>query len=250
MEEVYDESKESIRSFLQDKPHVFQYLDSHVLIHREKFVVAWTRKWLHLGNVATSRVEGAHAVMKRWIGSSTADILTVFEMVEKSIISQENAIDVGPAQDRIFTSLFANEDLFANLVRRVSRHATALLVEQYRRLKRVTKEKSLLTCTKTFTGTMGLAFSHRIAKILASPVVLNSQHSRSFSIQHAPRAYSEATGASRASHSYPLSPRVGVRLPSMGSNSRAYAKLNAGWENLMVHNTRMRYIRRILSRSE
>ena len=167
-EEVYNQSKEDIRLFLQDKPHIFHYLESNVLLHREKFVVAWTRKWLHLGNAATSRVEGAHATMKRWIGSSTADILTVFEMVEKSIVAQVNAIDAGLAQDRIFTPVFANRGLFINLVRRVSRYAITLLVEQHQRVKRVTKDAPLLPCTNTFTGTMGLPCSHRIAKILQS----------------------------------------------------------------------------------
>ena len=171
-EEVYNQSKEDIRSLLQDKPQVFHYLESAVLIHREKFVVAWTRKWLHLGNAATSRAEGAHATMKRWIGSSTADILTVFEMVEKSITAQVNAINTGLAQDRIFTPVFANKDLSVNLIRRVSRHAITLLVEQYQRVKRVTKEAPLLPCTNTFTGAMGLPCSHRILEILKNKTTI------------------------------------------------------------------------------
>lgn len=167
-EEMYNQSKKDIRLFLQDKPHIFHYLESNVLVHRERFVVAWTRKWLHLGNAATSRVEGAHATMKRWIGSSKADILTVFEMVERSIVAQVNAIDAGLAQDRISTPVFANKDLFTNLIRRVSRYAITRLVEQYQRVKRVTKEAPLLPCTNTFTGTMGLPCSHRMVKILQS----------------------------------------------------------------------------------
>lgn len=118
---MYNQSKEDIRSFLQDKPQLFHYLESTVLIRRENFVVAWTRQWHHLGNAATSRVEGAHATMKRWIGSPTADILTVFEMVEKRITAQANAIDTSLARDRIFTPVFASKGLFANLIRHISR---------------------------------------------------------------------------------------------------------------------------------
>ena len=36
------------------------YLQDTWIPHHTKFIAAWTKQWLHLGNTTTSRVEGAH----------------------------------------------------------------------------------------------------------------------------------------------------------------------------------------------
>ena len=165
-EELYEQAKNQMETFLANKPHVFRYLDETWLIHREKFVVAWSRQWLHLGNAATSRVEGAHAALKHWITNSTADILSVFELVEKSVETQLNALSAALANDRVFIPVFPSKALFANIIRRVSRHAIVLLVKQHDKVKRATGRAPLKPCTNVFSTTMGLPCSHRISDIL------------------------------------------------------------------------------------
>ena len=58
-----------------------RYIEETWLIHKEKFIVAYTQKYLHLGNSATSRVEGSHAFLKKHIGASIVDMLLVFERI-------------------------------------------------------------------------------------------------------------------------------------------------------------------------
>ena len=41
-EDHYKQAKKQIEKFLEKKPHVFRYLNETWLVHREKFVVAWT----------------------------------------------------------------------------------------------------------------------------------------------------------------------------------------------------------------
>ena len=45
----------------------YAYLQSTWIPHNEKFILAWTKKVKHFGHVATSRVEGGHATLKKWI---------------------------------------------------------------------------------------------------------------------------------------------------------------------------------------
>ena len=49
----------------------YAYLHSTWIPHKEKFILAWTKKVKHFGHVATSRVEGGHAILKKWVAVST-----------------------------------------------------------------------------------------------------------------------------------------------------------------------------------
>jgi hypothetical protein len=189
-EKLYEQAKSQMEAFLADKQHVFRYLNETWLVHREKFVVAWSQEWLHLGNSATSRVEGAHAAVKHWITNSTADILSVFELVEKSVEGQLNAITAALARDRIFIPVFPSKTLFANLIRRVSRHAIILLVQQHDKVKRATQTAPLVQCTNVFSRTMGLPCSHRISDILESKSAIELEEIHPFwRIEETPLPY-------------------------------------------------------------
>ena len=39
--------------------------------YKPEIVHAWTDRHFHCGTTTTSRLEGAHAVLKRWIGGSS-----------------------------------------------------------------------------------------------------------------------------------------------------------------------------------
>ena len=58
--------------------NAFYYLDSTWLIHKKKFICAWTNKVKHFGHTVTSRVKGGHAMIKKWIAVSTGDLATVY----------------------------------------------------------------------------------------------------------------------------------------------------------------------------
>jgi hypothetical protein len=58
----------------ESKPNVLQYLQETWILYKECFISAWADRYLHLGNKATSRVEGAHATLKKYLQSSTGDL--------------------------------------------------------------------------------------------------------------------------------------------------------------------------------
>jgi hypothetical protein len=119
-EEGFDEALSILKKWCEEpgnelRADALEYLQKVWLIYKEKFVVAWTRQYRHLGefslyhglltsnlcagNAATSRVEGAHHYIKNYIGSSSADILSVFELVGKGLEAQLNSIRVALANE-------------------------------------------------------------------------------------------------------------------------------------------------------
>jgi hypothetical protein len=100
-EDEYDKRLTGLESTYSQYPSVIRYLKDVWLIHKEKFVVAWTRQHLHLGNAATSRVEGSHAFIKKHIGSSSGNMLVVFEQVKRGIQTQIDILKLDIARDRL-----------------------------------------------------------------------------------------------------------------------------------------------------
>lgn len=75
---VYTETKEQLEecwSFLQliykEKKNVIEYLNITWILVKEKFVNVRTKKHKHLNHHASSRVEGAHSKLKKYLQVST-----------------------------------------------------------------------------------------------------------------------------------------------------------------------------------
>jgi hypothetical protein len=97
-----------------------QYISNTWLPWKEKSVLAWTKTHPHLGNSATSRVEGAHATIKKYIQTSTADILQVFEQLKLSIDKQVQALELERATDKTRTLTATRSPLYSALNNRTS----------------------------------------------------------------------------------------------------------------------------------
>ena len=73
---------------------VYEYMrNTWIDKFKEMFVEAWVRKVLHLGNTSTSRVEGLHGVLKKWLETSSGDLVTNWKAIESLIESQINRIN-------------------------------------------------------------------------------------------------------------------------------------------------------------
>ncbi|MBW0584073.1 hypothetical protein O181_123788 [Austropuccinia psidii MF-1] len=58
-------------------PEVLQYLENTWLPLKDYYWPAWTNHHCHLGVGTTSRVEGAHAMVKLWLQKSTSTLVEV-----------------------------------------------------------------------------------------------------------------------------------------------------------------------------
>ena len=154
-EEDYNTGLSEFEKRYQASPSL-RYVKETWLIRKEKFIVAWTQQYLHLGNSATSRVEGSHAFLKKHIGASTGDMLIVFERISQALQAQHTTLQHDFARDQIERPVVSLHPFYTNIATRTSRYSIRLISEQVTKAKRATKIAPLPPCTNTFTRTMGL----------------------------------------------------------------------------------------------
>jgi hypothetical protein len=176
-EEDYNTRLSEFEKRFQDSPSL-RYVKETWLIYKEKFIVAWTQQCLHLGNSATSRVEGSHAFLKKYIGASTGDMLIVFERISQALQAQHTTLGHDFARDQIERPIASLQPVYTNIVNRTSRYSLRLISEQVSKARRATEIAPLPPCTNTFTRTMGLPCAHRICNLLRGnkPIPLTDIH--------------------------------------------------------------------------
>jgi hypothetical protein len=159
-------------------PAALRYVKQTWLTYKELFIRAWIGQYCYLGNWATSRVEGSHAIVKQYIGGSTGDILFVFERINNALEAQHYTLSSDLAEDKIKTLNFCSHFLYSNITKRTSRYSISLISNQATIAKRATPEAPLSKCTNIFTRTLGLLCAHRIASLLSTyqPIPLSDIH--------------------------------------------------------------------------
>ena len=111
----------------QSVPYALRYIKETWLIYKEKIVRYWTNQYLHLGNSSTSRVEGSHAFLKKYIQASTGDILTVWGRIRHAIRTQLDTLVYEVKHDQLQTLLFAQSFLYSNINKRTSYYLIRLI---------------------------------------------------------------------------------------------------------------------------
>jgi hypothetical protein len=159
-------------------PAALRYVKQTWLTYKELFIRAWIGQYLHLGNWATSRVEGSHAIVKQYIGGSTGDILFVFERINNALEAQHYTLSSDLAEDKIKTLNLCSHFLYSNITKRSSRYSISLISNQATIAKRATPEAPLSKCTNIFTRTIGLPYTHQVASLLSTyqPIPLSDIH--------------------------------------------------------------------------
>ncbi|GJU26204.1 protein FAR1-related sequence 5 [Tanacetum coccineum] len=126
---------------------------------KEKFVSAWTDKYLHFGNRSSSRAEGAHAKLKKYLQVFTSDLHEVKKKISLAVEHEFNEIKVRLASERIKIPHDCNISEFRELLSRVSLFALKEIYKQYKKKK----EGIITPCTGHFMVTMGLLCHHKIS---------------------------------------------------------------------------------------
>ncbi|KAF5190520.1 Transposase [Thalictrum thalictroides] len=124
---------------------------------RERLVEAWTNQYLHFGIRVTSRAEGAHAYIKRYLGGkkTKGDLYSSWLHIEAAIINQITAVSTRTSIQQDRAPLDIDKKLYQGCFGIVTWHALRLV---QRHLKAVSLP--LQPCTGSFTRTMGLPCAH------------------------------------------------------------------------------------------
>lgn len=134
---------------------------------------------LHYDELTSSRVEGAHAKLKREIRTSTGDILATMQVVSR-VVSYTNSQAFNSIQDEIHRYPVSFQVLLLrNILGRVSRSAIRKVYQSWQEHLRT--EKLLPSCTQYHQKSLGLLCNHVIKDLIDSgqsllPSYFDQQH--------------------------------------------------------------------------
>ncbi|KAL4590600.1 hypothetical protein LXL04_003537 [Taraxacum kok-saghyz] len=100
----------------QAKKVALEYIKKTWLPWKEMFVSAWTDNYLHLGNHASSRAEGAHAKLKLYLQVSTGGFQGVKEKIFLAITNEFNEIKVKLAYEKMHVLHICDVPVFKELL--------------------------------------------------------------------------------------------------------------------------------------
>lgn len=167
-EHEYDVFTHGLESFLFDKDSTFfDYLASTWLKYKEKFVSYWTNQYLHFGNSATSRVEGGHGLLKKFIDKSSYDLLSFFQHLNLYLKHQLSNVTVSIGTERT-KHLIQAPSCFSLVHGKVSQFAIKKAIKQFEKIS-----PELEACTHSFSSAWGIPCAHQIQTALYDSEVLD-----------------------------------------------------------------------------
>ncbi|CAG8599211.1 6757_t:CDS:2 [Cetraspora pellucida] len=140
-----------------NKLHIIKYLEETWISLKEKFIKAWTNKFLHLGTTITSCIEDAHTIIKTYLCTSAGDLCDVCIKLSLAVNNQKQELDTKISSEKFhFPTFVQNNSFYANIKVKISNFALKKVDEQYQRIKCATAQDLLPLCTGSFLSTMGL----------------------------------------------------------------------------------------------
>ncbi|KAI9920387.1 hypothetical protein PsorP6_015707 [Peronosclerospora sorghi] len=177
-EQVYDEEKHDVRwTELREQilNEVATYVETTRMPHKRMYATPWPRYVRHLGHLTTSRVEGCHASLKGWIGTSIMDIFGVLKCIEKHVERQVTAIDSTFQKELHLDTIFLfDKPFFDRVRRRVSCYALRIVYQQLVEANK-TKENNEPCKFLIMKNTLGLPCKHVIRSLLEAKELLTTE---------------------------------------------------------------------------
>jgi hypothetical protein len=136
-------------------PATSDYLITNWLPIKHKFVAYIIHQSPHFGNAVTSRVEGLHAYVKRFIASSTGSFSAVVKQIHQAISVQLNERFIEASQQS-YKQLIGLPPSIENLNGKITHYALTICHSFYK-AKKVTT-----TCSGTYSSHMGIPCIHCI----------------------------------------------------------------------------------------
>ncbi|XP_024177753.1 uncharacterized protein LOC112183616 [Rosa chinensis] len=187
---MFNEAWNSFQIEYKDYASVLTYIGNTWLPWKERFVFAWTRPTSHFGNNVTSRAEGAHGTLKKYLQVSTGGLREVKENICLAIQNQFQEIKTQLASEKIRVPQKLCIPFFKEVINKVYFYALFELQKQY--LLANTRDYSS-QCKGQFSKTMGLPCVHMIKDMRIEVLPLNQIHeqwridTRSFTNDHCAR---------------------------------------------------------------
>ncbi|KAI3875991.1 hypothetical protein MKX03_026227 [Papaver bracteatum] len=161
---LFDMGLESfVRKYEKQYLEAIKYIYDNVLVNKEFFAYAWTNEVKHFGTRTSNRVEGAHSVLKRFLGNSQGGCVECWQQMHKMHESQLITIKAKFQQTLTFIKHEHRIDDFKGLHQHVSQYALNFIISEISRLE---KSKSIAEnlCGCILHKTHGLPCAHMISE--------------------------------------------------------------------------------------
>nr|CCA22470.1 Pc21g00130 putative [Albugo laibachii Nc14] len=145
---------------LSEKSEALKYVMTTWLVYKKQFVKAWTLEHPHFGNKSSSRTEGAHAYVKKFLQFSKGDLLLVFNKLNTALDHQIKGEVSQINMEKMHHSVKIPE-YFCTGIRKNFFVRLKEMSLQHGKLK-----QELCPCTGIFTLDMGIPWTHKLAAIM------------------------------------------------------------------------------------
>ena len=139
--------------------------------YKRKVIHAYVDEFFHGGTTTTSRLEGAHHVLKSWIGPPRKDLTGVWRAIRLAINHQLSEIRAHRAQQMSGTRVSLMGEFFSELRGRITPQALSKLHMQWTMFKgeeeRLRRGEVSPICSRTYWRSMGIPCWHIIKDRLA-----------------------------------------------------------------------------------
>lgn len=153
------------RDFVEKYTHshssAVRYVENTWLIHQEKFVRFFVNQHLSLGVTTTSRAEGMHFVMKRYINLSRYDLFSAQHKINLMLETQFSDTRGRCQSEKTTIRHLDDIPLFHAVIRKVSRRALDLIQKE-------NESENREECTGIFTRVHGVPCSHVLKSLVSA----------------------------------------------------------------------------------
>jgi len=153
-----------------------QYIQSRWMPYKTHFISAWADEYLHLGETNTSRVEGSHSLLKRYLQTSTGDLKTMVERCSMAIEEQRSAHDRAIGFETANLPHTFSHAIFSQVVCKVSRYCLKIVNREFKFAIQARQGVQRPPCTGKLQRTMALPCEHQLLDFLTAcePIPMSS----------------------------------------------------------------------------
>jgi hypothetical protein len=168
----YEENWVAFISAYAEQQDLLTYLEQYQLTFKEHFIKAWINAYRYYGVTTTSALEGLHSIVKRWLVTSTNDLLGVVNTLKVMLDEQHSRVRNGLATAQARPPFAVQPKYLPILPAKINEcitpYALAKVREQYELAKQpnFAERRREHPCTRSFKKIYGLPCCHEIANAL------------------------------------------------------------------------------------
>ncbi|KAL5134458.1 Protein FAR1-RELATED SEQUENCE 5 [Glycine soja] len=148
--------------------------ETWIVPHKEKFILAWTNKVMHLGNTTTNRVESAHWSLKRILQNSVGDLCSVWDAMNNMLTLQHTKIRASFETSTYVVGHVFKKTLYKRLLGMVSRYVLNEISVEFERVRHLKDNVSSYGCV--LRTTLGLPCACELQRYEGGSIPLDAVH--------------------------------------------------------------------------